>query len=520
MKRASESRPTTRSALLGEAETVYSMLAHVEKYGGKEQLLKFIAAENSKGSQAIAYLDMFYASRSLNPELDFSSIGSSSDLRRTAYRSVIKACGKEISADQATDERLQELDQELRVLAVYLVNHSSSPEHRELVSVMLDRVVAGDYVDWRSGGVDTEALAETKSKGLLPKTLTIQQFNEWRSSETTRLSEVFSVDAEQAANEIKRVLIENAQHFNGALDDTRDVGVEMPDIGRRIEELNKTKQLLRKSEQDTVSEAQLAEVEEEVSMLRQGLVALQIIDDVRALSRVDADQVKSGRMLGQNGTKAKSIEQVIDRLRKNLGSGNAFVADQLGGALTSYYEQTGERRDISVSDVADFLTTMRIGVEPLGSCQNYRNGSMNEALLGYTDPNTKIIVIRNEKGSLIGRAIFRLLEDAEGKPGLHVDTIYSVDISDGVKRALYAHAVEKAEKMQMPVYTSQMSQNEGGGIVVSTEIKGVTATNVVDELASNGSRAPFVYVDASGGRQKNGVYKINRLKLLGLETPE
>ena len=131
---------------------------------------------------------------------------------------------------------------------------------------------------------------------------------------------------------------------------------------------------------------------------------------------------------------------------------------------------------------------------------------MNEALTGYTDPNTKILLMTNERGNPIARSIFRILTDEQGNPVLHAETIYTSDASDGVARAIYRHAVEKGKAMGMPVYISTVSQNADGHVAGIREVEGVTFSPTQATLASHGSRAPVVYVDSSSGKAENSIH--------------
>jgi hypothetical protein len=115
---------------------------------------------------------------------------------------------------------------------------------------------------------------------------------------------------------------------------------------------------------------------------------------------------------------------------------------------------------------------------------------------------------RNERGNPVARAIFRLLSDEHGKPALHVESVYSSDLSNGVSRAMYQHAVQKAEQMGVPVLASSISQNAKGHQVKQRQVNGIGYQPVETLVSSTGSQAAFVYVDSAGGPQSEGHYTI------------
>ena len=132
-------------------------------------------------------------------------------------------------------------------------------------------------------------------------------------------------------------------------------------------------------------------------------------------------------------------------------------------------------------------------------------------MLGYTDPNTKIIVVR-EEGRIIARSIFRLLEDTNGDPALHVETIYSQNPSPIISDLILSFADQKAADMGgIPLFVSKVSQDAEGIEQQAKSTSGFKLTPTPDRLVARKTRAPLVYVDSSGGPRK-GSYDLAGLQ--------
>jgi len=224
-------------------------------------------------------------------------------------------------------------------------------------------------------------------------------------------------------------------------------------------------------------------------------------------------EVASGRLLEGEDLKKQGerLEQVILKLQQVIPEEGQFVLSRIRGVLEDYHNQTDEKQNLLCTDSSDPKVTLEVGENPVGSCQSYATGSENKCLLGYTDPNSKVLVLRNERGKIVARSIFRLLSTPQGDPSLHVERIYSSIASSGVDRALYTHAMKKAKQMNVPLYISSQAQDENG---ISSEVllpDGMQTEPVDYSLLSHTSRAPFVYVDSAGGRRSWGKYEVKNI---------
>ena len=162
--------------------------------------------------------------------------------------------------------------------------------------------------------------------------------------------------------------------------------------------------------------------------------------------------------------------------------------------LTDHLTQNGKIELFEVEDTIDPKVTLEIGETPQRTCQHYESGMFNEGLIGYYDPEVKIIIVRNENGGIIGRSIMRLMQDENGDAILFIETIYASVSRPTVRTMIEEHANKKAAEMgiklrhKLPKYGEQFS------------VKPVTM--IVRKL-----KMPAVYSD-NGGRINRGSMKI------------
>lgn len=209
--------------------------------------------------------------------------------------------------------------------------------------------------------------------------------------------------------------------------------------------------------------------------------------------------------------RGRPISQAIQELRTAAPAEAAFVFDRINQLLVGMREQGQEKQDLTARDTSSPQTVIEVGAKPVSSCQHYAHGSYNECLLGYTDPNNKILILENEKGNPIARSIFRLLATEDGKPALHLEQIYSASASPSVVGVMYEHGYKKAQALNMPLFVSVEAQN-ADGIETPVQIPSGFSGNPFEKtLLSHSSRAPFVYVDSAGGVNSFGKYKIKNV---------
>jgi|GEM_PF-2906882 len=510
---------SVRLRLLKELTSVYRTISEIEDMGLADQagIIRKAVAPIAKDEPAM--LESLLVLARLGDLDEQIGLDSFEQIQQTTVRSIFRASGSTL---EPTDQQIDRVIKQLVVpanIGLYITQYVDSEAHKSVIAPMLESIATGSYQDWRSGLLNEPSLQAMKDKGLLPEKMTLQQSRIWREESSTGFHEAFSLEASSAVIEVQSILRDNiAELPQGSVfapDISRKIagqaGQEISTLGESIGALHRELMLLRQQPDQDIAKIQIDELLSEVESLEEEKKDLQLKQDIAIVMSLTEDAVASGTIQA-DGKKGKPVVQVLQRLAKNLGPQHRFVTDRLKSVFDSYRTQTGAVRDIDVVDTNDPRITIEIGEAPVASCQNYRDGIVNEALLGYTDPNTKILLLRSEAGRPVARAIYRILEAEDGSPALHVETIYAAESSDAVKRSMYRHAITKATALQMPVYISAQSQDEEGKMVETPEVSGI-AKNPIDGvvLKSKGSRAPLVYVDSAGGAKENGVYEVTNL---------
>jgi hypothetical protein len=156
----------------------------------------------------------------------------------------------------------------------------------------------------------------------------------------------------------------------------------------------------------------------------------------------------------------------------------------------------------------DFLM---MGTEVDGSCQHIqRNPSLNKCVLGYAlDGKARLMIARDSSGKIIGRAVLRMLWEADKKPPvLFVEKLYTKGGSNiaQIRRDILAGCTQKAQAMGVTLTAS------------SGDYHDLDMDPYPEPLHALGSPVPYEYVDALSGIQKNGTYTIPNSLLLWSPT--
>lgn len=407
---------------------------------------------------------------------------------------------------------------------IYLLQHRNSASHRKLLTGIFESITTGKFNEWKFGPVTQESLDLLKQAKLLPEKLTLEQYTAWRSDGQTTLFESLATDTETTANAVKGYLEDNLNHLEiqEVLDHLMEaypnqdmmagLQQEISSLGQQLALTNKELGSLRKIEDPANNERlpQLEQAKIEFEGRRQALLRAR---KMFRLADLKPEEVASGYLMeGKDGKqRGDSITKVLEDLKKSSSDENGFVYDEIRNMLDALKGSTGEKQNLVATDSSDPKVWIEIGEKPVSSCQNYDGGSYNECLVAYTDPNTKFLILRNQRGKIIARSVFRLLETSNGDPALHIERIYSASTSKGVLRSMFARAYQKAEEMNLPLLVSEQSQDEGG-IEKETQLaEGYQNKKVDYSLVSKASRAPKVYVDSAGGVSSDGNFIIRDL---------
>jgi hypothetical protein len=161
----------------------------------------------------------------------------------------------------------------------------------------------------------------------------------------------------------------------------------------------------------------------------------------------------------------------------------------------------------TIEDTDAWEDLLLMGTEVDGSCQNInRDPANNKCLLAsFLDGKIRLMVAR-EKGSgkIIGRVIYRIHVDENNKRALFVEALY---IRNGVNETLIRQDIIEGCR--------QKAQSMGIALTASAkDYSYLNATKYPNALKSLGGPAPYEYVDALRGKQKDGIYSIPESALL------
>ncbi|OHB21883.1 MAG: hypothetical protein A2939_01275 [Parcubacteria group bacterium RIFCSPLOWO2_01_FULL_48_18] len=414
----------------------------------------------------------------------------------------------------------------LRALTVYYAgsyrkNRLTKKSFREFIP----HVVSDTFSSWRAWGAHKETLdaAEKQTQlvaliddNLLPRNITLTQYESWVEDREQSLEEMLELndrDVRAAIQKIfnqavadRHVKEEEIQFDYGtAKRDYEKLFAPMREWSARLKELrsrDKNSPPLPDEEKEyrelqikiadyrKEHEAGMREAEARLYLVKLKYITLKELDEKTLY--VEGKRIplqKAFELLEQEfSAKNHDFSQDIQRIRATLYEA---IEKMFGESKIS-------KSSLRVTDAFDLETYLKIGDEPVESCQNYNSTSdLNQGLLSYVeDPNVKIIQIYDERGKIIARSILRLLEDESRNPALFLERVYSVNAHSKIAETVIAFAKEKARHMNAVLYSHMLE-----GADSPDEIR--TAN-----LISKNSRSPYVYTDAGGGRIKNGVFTI------------
>lgn len=519
--------PVNRQVLTRDAYQLYHSIALIESLGLKGELMRVKSAQELPARREEELLSIFYCYsmlKSKDPE-NFSklwSLGNSvEDSSRILLGELARHMGiqREVSEDEGKNF-LTSMGTPSPFFT-YFLQYENSPEYKRLLAGMFEGILAGKYNEWKFGERTNQCLDELKKAKLVPESMTYEQYEIWRTDQETTLQEALATDASSVASAIRKVLLDNNEHLQVEAFDEKEktpeqvlidiqsrlglVGQDLASINKRMSELKKVS-----GSEENKDIMELLAQKERIEEARKRLIKNRNFVKVATLK---PQEIVVGYLLEGADLKKKValITKVLEDIRKETSQEGQFVFEQVEQLLKSFYGQSKEKQNLTCSDSSSPKDLIEVGARPVESCQHYATGSHNDCLLGYSDPNTKILMLKNEKGNPVARAIFRLLSSREGKPALHVEKIYSVSASQGVLKSTFKHALSKAMQMGVPLFVNQEAQNEQG---VETELQvpaGFTTIEVNEQLFSKGSRAPKVYVDSAGGERKRGNYRMENL---------
>ncbi len=396
------------------------------------------------------------------------------------------------------------------------------PELRAMVQKIVVLGGAEAYASWKQwdGKAGEESLRVMQERGWVPKNVSPDAYKHWSQDDRMEVQEILRWDAADIGKGLRCALDQAvADHHLPAetlqmsdermAEEERKLQTPILERQERLGELQRKMKEARAEKRPFEEEDEYRFVQEEINEYRREHAAdLQKAQALRLLKRFPHLTVQELEKKVFSMEKKvvpwmqafKIIEEGFRKEHPEFLQDVARMRDQLYQGFEQLFGgKRLSRETLEVTDCTDAETAIFIGEKPVPSCQSYKStGMYNRGLLSLVvDPNVKIIQIRNERGNIIARSVFRLLEDADGKPTLFIERIYSTNPHPKIAESIMAFAKRKVEVMGCKIYSHAM---EGLGDEAGEH---ETAT-----LISRGSRAPYVYTDAGGGLRRGGKYEI------------
>ncbi len=408
-----------------------------------------------------------------------------------------------------------------------------NPNMRKAFYQMMIPILGGNYNNWRAwessespidNSIGEQRLEYLKEKCLLPRGLSLDQYKKWLEDERLDFSETFTYQISDVQSGIRDIFslavvdghIEDAtmnidgfvleNNYNELTQPIRDLAKKQQEYKQRIQSAKKDKtQALTNEEKEEYENIKrgIKEYREEHEAEIKKIEALRYLDRIKKLSleelelkSIFIDQKRIAladafRILEDTFSDKPDFLSDIRRVRELLTESNRQIFQ--GGRVS--------RSQLTITDHVDLETHVFIGERPVESCQHYDGSSLNSGLLSYiSDPAIKIGQIWDENGKIIARSIFRLMEDEKQNPQLFMERVYSVNTHPKIKEAMIRFGVQKARSIGIGIHTQENEYKELTG-------EGATREGGVI-LHSRGSRSPYTYTDAGGGKVPNGIFKV------------
>ena len=442
---------------------------------------------------------------------DLANLGSKEDLDKRVFDSLELLIGNEVSP-----QARKACAPAMMPLLTYILQHGTSEAHMDLLGQLVSSHADDDtYRNFRLIANDENALADAQKNGLLPVGLTRHQHHVWREDDTVYSEESLKVSAEDVASKIRQIVTSKSEVLLSAsanpgetsadveVIDERKLRHEVGILGKELAQLHRERSL--PTTDPSLLERQIQRVEKKLanSQLQLGL---------HQLARLSADNIIRGTVTTvDTGKKVQNIDSLLQRLHKivakqQLPQEATMMLGNIGQVIEEFSRTADTVQELVASDTIDMKTMLEIGAKPVGSCQHYATGTYNECLLGYTEPNTKLMVLRNGE-KIVARSVLRLLEQPDGSPMLFMEMIYTQNASQSVTTRMFELASVKAEKMGVPVFAPAnigfTPEGKSAFMLTKTAIRGSAGT----------LRAPFVYGDSFGGKTSRG-YRVSKMKQL------
>ena len=380
---------------------------------------------------------------------DSTRIETAADAKAYLIGGLNQDLGLELDTSESGIDQLVEKAGDLMPSLVYAA--SANPAVRTRLAEIITALASDSYHHHKYP--TRQPLIEA---GILPA-IDEAAYQRWQTANTTDSAEVVANTAVDVSDKIRQVVssalssyrqLEDFNHLEHPEAKIEAIGAALAQIGQQIGATHRQKQHGEISPEQAAAQVAALQVQKH---------QLELARDAVRLAGVTGSEVASGKLHNEDGRPTQAtIAETLDQLAAiDLGQSSETLV-QLREMLDNYAAAaTTDIGRIVVSDVDDYQTTIEIGANPVGSCQHYESGSLNQGLLGYFEPGVKIITVRNDNGGLIARAILRLAFGPDGSPAMVLEPTYASQASNDIEGAVKDHATAKAASMGLVLYNSR-----------------------------------------------------------------
>lgn len=424
------------------------------------------------------------------------------------------------------------LDAELLfALQTYMtIKARSEKSMREQMRELVVKLSSAQYESWRQWGAEpqsegdkAQALAELQEQGVLPRGLTLGQYERWNKEDASSLEAVFEVSLQDVNSSIKTLLAHAVADHHVAQEELSADPIKLMDeraaliaplqtLTQEKEELSGAiarARIAKKKGFDEPVDSKTAQryekLKEEIAQYRsthdRTFRRLDALTYLRRLERLSVEELQGGYMRQDKARVA--ISKVFETLKLAFHENELFTRDldvlekTIQDARTELFAggRVAKSR-LTLTDRIDGKTYFLIGEKPVPSCQSYQStmGYCGGLLGSMRDPNVKFVQVYDEQGDIIARAAMRLLSDESDEPQLFLERVYSTNQHPKIAEAMTTFAQTKARDMGIALYGS-------------SDTPGADPRHT-RTLSSHGSRSSYVYTDAGGGLRPDGIYEV------------
>lgn len=421
-------------------------------------------------------------------------------------------------------------------LTYYKTVCKDDPKMKKVFLACVDSSFAGGYEHWKMWGKNDIKegekdllLQELKDEKLLPGNLSLPQYEKWCSKEESNFETVIGFNPSELSDSLHEIIQQSVADGHVTLEaitsekdeesrETEILAMHLDQMLNRKKELenkfNRIKQARKKGDAEITEVFSDTERQEFDSLGKEirkfsqenqykldKSKAVKYLRQIQNLSASDLESLTIGDFKEKGSQVA--LTKVFATLRRVYGVGfPEFINDleRIQSAILQTHANmfSGQRiskSKLNFTDKVDLPTYILIGEKPVASCQHYAStAGMNEGLLSYmADPAVKIIQMYNEEGSIVARAIMRLMSDKLGNPVLYVERVYTNSPHSKITEAVNNFAVQKANSMGIPVTGKLFLQKQ---------------KSFSGRLFSWGSRSKYIYTDDGGGKIFKGIFVI------------